>query len=81
MFNPEWQVEDLRPIVHTTIEVFSPQRVMFGSNFPVDKLYRSYGEYWAAYEALTEDFSESERNAMFSGNARSFYKLAIVIPA
>ena len=48
MFNPDWQLESLRPVVETVLEVFSPQRVMLGSNFPVDKLYRSYADYWDA---------------------------------
>lgn len=77
MFKPDWTLEDLKPIVHTVIEVFSPQRVMFGSNFPVDKLYRSYDEYWRAYVRLTEGYTSAERAAMFSGAAQDFYRLAI----
>ena len=34
MFNRHWQAADLAPIVHRTIDVFGPQRVMVGSNFP-----------------------------------------------
>jgi predicted TIM-barrel fold metal-dependent hydrolase len=75
MFNPGWQVEDLKPIVDTVIDVFSPQRLMFGSNFPVDKLYRSYDNYWSACFELLEDYSPGERAAMLRGTARRFYEL------
>ena len=75
MFRPDWTVEDLKPVVHTVIEVFSPQRVMFGSNFPVDKLYRDYESYWSAYFELLAGYSDSERSAMLSGTARTFYRL------
>ena len=75
MFNPDWSVDDLKPIVHTVIDVFSPARVMFGSNFPVDKLYRSYADYWDAYDSLTGEFNVAERQAMFADNARRFYRM------
>jgi predicted TIM-barrel fold metal-dependent hydrolase len=75
MFNPGWTVEDLRPIVLAVIELFGPGRVMFGSNFPVDKLYRPYADYWAAYDSLTAGCGPVERDAMFAGNARGFYRM------
>ncbi|MEQ8692141.1 MAG: amidohydrolase family protein [Pseudomonadales bacterium] len=76
MFKPDWILEDLKPVVMTVIDVFSPTRVMFGSNFPVDKLYRPYADYWSAYYKLTQGFSERERQAMFVGTARRFYRLS-----
>jgi predicted TIM-barrel fold metal-dependent hydrolase len=75
MFNPSWTVDDLRPIVHEVVGTFGPERVMFGSNFPVDKLYRSYEATWSAYEALLEEFSGAERESMLVGTAASFYRL------
>ena len=75
MFNPDWTLDDLRPIVNAVIEVFSPERVMFGSNFPVDKLYRSYDAYWRAYFAILKDYTETEIRRMVSGNAREFYRI------
>ena len=75
MFNPGWTAADLRPIVLTVIEVFGPQRVMFGSNFPVDKLYNSYEALWDAYVSITEAFSAAERRWMFHDTAAAFYSV------
>ena len=75
MFRPEWTVEVLKPVVLSVIETFSPDRTMFGSNFPIDKLYRSYAAYWNAYDTLTNSFSTAERKAMFAATARRFYRL------
>ena len=75
MFNPRWHTRDLRPLVLAVIDTFGPERVMFGSNFPVDKLYRSYAELWDAYDAITADFSESERAQLFRRNADAFYRI------
>ena len=75
MFNPDWTVDSLRPVVLTLIEVFGPQRIMFGSNFPVDKLYNSYDALWDAYYAITTGFSAEEKRCMFYGTAAKFYRI------
>jgi predicted TIM-barrel fold metal-dependent hydrolase len=75
MFNPQWTVAELRPIILDVLDLFGAQRVMFGSNFPVDKLYRSYDALWNAYRAICSDFSAAERRQMFYETAAEFYRL------
>lgn len=75
MFNREWTVETLKPVVEPVLEIFGPERVMCGSNFPVDKLYRDYDSLWQAYEKLMENLNPVERHAVFNGCARRFYRL------
>ena len=75
MFDPQWTEGSLRPLIHTAIDVFSPQRCMFGSNFPVDKLYTSYSALWQAYSSLTADLTAEQRACLFSETARQFYRL------
>lgn len=75
MFNHTWTIGDIRDYVLTVIDIFTPARVAFGSNFPVDKLYSSYSALWAAYLDITKDFSDSERDAMFAGTAEQFYRI------
>jgi len=77
MFQHNWRVESIRRYVETAIEAFSPDRILFGSNFPVDRLYSDYGRIWQAYFALTSGFSDAERERMFSANARAFYRLDV----
>ena len=50
---------------------------MFGSNFPVDKLYRPYEQYWQAYRHIIENFSPSERTAMLVDTAANFYSIQL----
>ena len=75
MFNPEWTAQALRPLILDVIEAFSPGRVMFGSNFPVDKLYNSYDALWQAYELATEEFTAEEKQQMFYQTAAAFYRI------
>jgi len=74
MFAHTWNVEDFRPIVETVIEQFGPERVMFGSNFPVDKLCSDYAKLAAAYRRLVP---EEMHVAVFRSNAAKFYSLEI----
>ena len=57
------------------IECFGPDRCMFESNFPVDRLSLSYRVLWNAYKKMTVGFSTSERAALFSGTASRVYKV------
>ena len=58
-----------------TIECFGPERCMFESNFPVDRLSLSYTVYWNAMQKLAAPYSAAEQNAMFAGTARRVYRL------
>ena len=73
---PGWGVETLRPYVEVLLEAFGPDRLMFGSDWPVLTLAVDYATWLAAAEALTAGLSEAEREQVFGGTAASFYGLA-----
>jgi predicted TIM-barrel fold metal-dependent hydrolase len=70
MFDPHWTRGSLKPIVANVLERFGPQRVMWGSNFPVDKLYRDYVETFSAIESLVP---HDQRDWVFRRTAEQFY--------
>jgi predicted TIM-barrel fold metal-dependent hydrolase len=76
MFNHNWTIEDVRTIIESCIDEFGPERCMFGSNFPVDKLHKTYDEIWQSYEEVASQYSESEQQWLFSDTAESFYRLS-----
>jgi len=71
----EFVAQQARYYVHT-IECFGPERCMFESNFPVDRLSISYGVLWNGFKKIAAPFSPSERDAMFFGTATRVYRLA-----
>ncbi len=73
MFDHDWTVDSIRPIVETCIEVFGANRCMFGSNFPVDKLHASYDRVWRAYEEITAALDPEAQAQLFGDTARAFY--------
>ena len=70
-----WQVADLRPYTEVALDAFGPDRVMFGSDWPVCTLAASYGEVLQAARDLTGDLSGAEREAVFAGTATRIYRL------
>jgi predicted TIM-barrel fold metal-dependent hydrolase len=70
-----WTVKSLRPWVLACVEAFGTERSFFGTNWPVDRLYSSYGDVVAAYREIISDFSEEERHALLSGNANRVFRL------
>ena len=71
-----WTVDSIRPIVIDTIDIFGPERAMFGSNFPVDGLYSGFARLYEAFEELTADLPQEERQSLFSGTAMTAYKFS-----
>ena len=58
-----------------TIERFGPERCMFESNFPVDKVSCSYLVLWNSFKRLAAGFSASEKAALFHDTAARVYRL------
>lgn len=67
------EAEALRPWVAGCLDVFGPERLAFGSNFPVEGLYGSFGEQVDAYARLLADCDDTERDAIFAGTAERVY--------
>ena len=72
----EWQVKDFKPYVDHVIEIFTPQRLMFGSDWPVSNLGGTYSEIVELAQALTSEFSPSEAEFFWHKSAAAAYRLA-----
>ncbi|MEU0568763.1 amidohydrolase family protein [Nonomuraea sp. NPDC005983] len=70
-----WQVAELRPYAETVLDAFGPERVMFGSDWPVCLLAAEYGQVAAAADELCAGLSAGERADVFAGTARRAYRL------
>jgi predicted TIM-barrel fold metal-dependent hydrolase len=56
-------------------ELFGPNRCMFESNFPMDKMGIGWAALWNALKRIAAGASPHEKRAMFSGTARRVYRL------
>ena len=69
--------ESMAPFMNYCIEQFGPDRSMFESNFPVDKVSYSYNVMYNAFKRLSKDYSDSERAAMFHDTAVRVYRVDV----
>lgn len=72
-----WTEETVRFYVLGTIDLFGPDRCMFASDFPTDKLFGSFDHTLSVYADLIADLGESERRAMWGRNANRIYRLGL----
>jgi predicted TIM-barrel fold metal-dependent hydrolase len=64
-----------RPYIEPCIELFGPDRCMFESNFPVEKMGIGWAALWNAFKRIAAGAAASEKLALFSGTARRVYRL------
>ena len=69
--------EVMAPWMTYCIEQFGPNRCMFESNFPVDKVSYSYNVLYNAFKRLSRDYSTAERAALFHDTAVRVYRIAV----
>lgn len=72
-----WRLEDNRPIVLETIEMFGADRCMFASNYPVDGLRASFDMIYSSFKEITAHLPRADREQLFSKTAASFYRIVI----
>lgn len=70
MFDHDWTATKIKPIVQQVLSQFGAERVMFGSNFPVDSLSSDYHTLAGAYREL---IPACDQDAVFGGTATAFY--------
>jgi L-fuconolactonase len=72
---PAGQFEHLRPYYEIALASFGPERLMFGSDWPVSTMTVGYSGVHAAARSLTTDLSPAEKTAIFLDTAERTYRL------
>lgn len=70
-----WKPEDLRPYLDVVFEAFGPERLMYGSDWPVCLLAAKYGEVLKVVEKYVEAQASEYKQRILGGNAIQFYGL------
>lgn len=73
----EWSVDLLRPYWDVVMQAFGPERLMYGSDWPVLLLRSEYARWVEAVETLTRPLSSDQQNAFWSGNVQRAYRLNV----
>jgi predicted TIM-barrel fold metal-dependent hydrolase len=74
-YDPSPTPESLREVALHCIDCFGVDRSMFGSDFPVGRLWTSFDAIFDGFKAIVRDFSQAEQSALFHDNARRLYRI------
>lgn len=72
---PNFFTASLRRWADRCLELFGPQRCMFASNWPIDKLFVTYPRLLSAFRQVAADLTPSEQEAMFATTAERVYRI------
>jgi predicted TIM-barrel fold metal-dependent hydrolase len=75
-FTRACSVELSKPVIEETLRMFGPARCIFGSNFPIEKLWTSYGEIVSVTKACLAGLTAEERRGVLHDNAEKVYQLS-----
>ena len=70
-----WTTDGIRPFFDRALEVFGPDRLMYGGDWPVSIAAGGYDRVWAALSELIGELAPDERAAILSDTAYAFYRL------
>ncbi|MEP9348227.1 amidohydrolase family protein [Xanthobacter sp. KR7-225] len=62
-------------VVATLVELFGSRRLMFGSNFPIEKIWTSYADLIGAHRRAVAQFGGAAEDEVFHGVAARVYRL------
>jgi predicted TIM-barrel fold metal-dependent hydrolase len=64
-----------QPVVKETLAMFGADRCLYGSNYPIEKLWTTYDRIVAVMRECTSHLSTQDRRAVFHDNAQRIYRL------
>ena len=71
----EWKPADFRPFLDVVFEAFGPDRLMYGSDWPVALLSATYAEVYALVRDYVSTLGAETEAKFFGQNATRFYDL------
>jgi len=72
-----WKRADFTPFLEVALEAFSPERLMFGSDWPVCTLAAEYADVIGIIRDFLTPLAAAEREAILGSNATRFYSLPV----
>ena len=77
MYHRNWPSEAMNTLIDTALELFTPSRVMWGSNFPVDRQFVSLEKLVTDFEISLARHDLATRDAVMWESANNWYGLGV----
>ncbi|MEX2520325.1 MAG: amidohydrolase family protein [Paracoccaceae bacterium] len=65
----------IREMIETTVAIFGAERCLYGSNFPIEKIWTSYAELFDAFRAGASRLRRAEWDSIFNDTAERVYRI------
>lgn len=65
----------VQEMIGDTVEIFGAERCMFGSNFPIEKIWTDFDALFETFQSAAASHSDRERHMIFEGTAAKIYRL------
>jgi predicted TIM-barrel fold metal-dependent hydrolase len=75
MFSHGITYPQARQVIRDCIQIFGIERTIYGSNFPLEKLYASYADFLGHYRSVLAEYPEADQRKVLHDNAVKFYRL------
>jgi len=75
MCDPLWTVASIRPYVLGSVEAFGTERIVMGTNWPVDRMFSSYPDVINAYAEILSGLPQGDQVKLFSANAERIFRI------
>jgi predicted TIM-barrel fold metal-dependent hydrolase len=73
--DPCWTTDSIRPLVLACLEAFGPERSMYASNWPIDRLHGRYGDLVSAYRTIADGLPPADQAAVLHATAERVYRI------
>jgi L-fuconolactonase len=74
---PDWTVDMCRGAIETALDAFGPERLMYGSDWPVVRLVGGSARWQQAVAAVAAELSPDEQRAIYGATAANVYGVGI----
>ncbi len=72
---PGWTAAQITPFARHLLDCFGPERLMFGSDWPVCTAVAGYGDVLSVARSVLDGLSQDEQAAVLGGTATAVYRL------
>jgi predicted TIM-barrel fold metal-dependent hydrolase len=74
-FDHAYRLELVAPVIADTVAMFGAGRCLYGSNFPVEKLWTDYSSLYRTFRQAIESFPESDQRKILNDTATRLYRV------
>jgi L-fuconolactonase len=70
-----WSLKSIRPYIESAVELFGPERLMYGGDWPISVTAGGYDRIWREISTLLSELAEGDREQILGGTASRFYRI------